>query len=65
MGTLYTKAPGVEVQGTKPEAATIAPYPTPPEQASVDTNYSALQKAKDVIKDSYKVSPDRLGRDAT
>jgi len=65
VGTPYTEASGVEIQGTKPEAERIEPYPTPPEQASVGTNYSALPKAKDVIKDfQYRVSHDLLGRDA-
>jgi len=66
IGTLYTEAPGVEVQGTKPEAERITPYPAPSEHASVGTNYSARSKAQDGLKDfQYQVSYDRLGRDAT
>jgi len=55
IGTLYTEAPGVEIQGTEPEAERFTPYPT----NSKRRYYSALQKAKDVIKDfQYKVSHD-------
>ena len=62
IGTLFTEAPGVEIQGTEPEAERFTPYPT----NSKRRYYSALQKAKDVIKDfQYKVSPDRRMRHDT
>ena len=62
IGTLFTEAPGVEIQGTEPEAERFTPYPT----NSKRRYYSALQKAKDVIKDfHYKVSHDLLTRHDT
>jgi len=62
IGTLYTEAPGVEIQGTEPETQWFTPYPT----NSKRRHYSALQKAKDVLKDfHYTVSHDLLMRHDT